>query len=385
VSNSAWRASKGKRTRLEVQAFYACHERSIASVVNALRNGRMPSGKFRQFTIFDPKQRTITAAAFIDRVAHHALVAPIHDPLDSWLSHTSFACRRGKGVHAAALYAQRQCRRFDVYLKMDVRNYFEQVNHALLLSLLQKRLAGDELFTLISSVLEGYCAAPGRGLPIGALTSQQFANVYLNPADQWLIHQPQVRAHCRYMDDTVIWFDSAGAARAVFKAYSDWLLSTCRLELKPALIQKCRFGLSFCGYRIFPHHLRPGRRRLRRCEQHLRYWQRQYTEGNIDINRLQQNTDSAYAILQPGKCRHWQRYALKPGAGAWCAAARGTTTAGTCVPPCVTTTPLTTATTILASAWSQLAADCQQATKSRGPAYRPVLCLFAGKSKRAGT
>lgn len=313
VSVAAQRAAKGKRSRPEVEHFFANAEKSITRVCDALRRGHMPCGEFRQFTICDPKQRIITAAPFIDRVAHHALVAPLLWPLDSWLAHTSYACRIGKGVHAAALYAQRQCRRFDVYLKMDVRGYFEQIGHALLLALLRKRVTGKELFDLIHSVLGGYGTAEGRGLPIGALTSQQFANVFLNPADQWLQSDKRVRAHCRYMDDTIVWCDSAEVARNVYRDYQLWLAEHLSLQLKPAIIQYCRFGLGFCGYQISPHLLRPGRRRLHRCEQRLQHWQQQYRSGVIDMLELQRNTDAVFAVLQPGECRRWQQHMLERG------------------------------------------------------------------------
>lgn len=171
VAAAAHRAAKGKRTRPEVIRFFTQPEQSIAAVAKALCEGELPIGEFHRFTIHDPKLRDIAAAPFVDRVAHHAIVAPILWPLESWLAHTSFACRQGKGVHAAALYAQRQCRRFPVYLKMDVKGYFDSINHQHLLALLRRRLRGEHLFRLIKAVLASYGSRGGYGLPIGALTS----------------------------------------------------------------------------------------------------------------------------------------------------------------------------------------------------------------------
>lgn len=307
VSSAAVRAAKGKRARSEVKRFFLNPEQSLAAVSARLRRGQLPVGEYHRFIIHDPKRREITAAPFVDRVAHHAMVAPMVWPLESWLAHSSFACRRGKGVHAAALYAQRQCRRFPVYLKMDVSGYFENISHQLLTQVLRRRLKGENLFLLIDAVLNSYHNRPAYGLPIGALTSQQFANVYLNSADQWLQAHPLVRAHCRYMDDIVVWCDSTAPARLLFESFSVYLSDQWRLALKPPLIQKSRFGLTFCGYRIFPGELKPGRRRLRRCKQQVRHWQRQYQRGYIDSCRLQQNTDSVMAILNPGQSLQWRR------------------------------------------------------------------------------
>lgn len=307
---AAHRAARGKRDRPDVQAFFCQFERSLARVQQALLDARLPEGRYRRFSIRDPKPRLIHAAPFADRVAHHALMRPMETPLDQWQPATSFACRRGKGVHAAVAYAQRQTRRYPWYVKMDVSGYFEHIDHAVLIRLLHRRLKGDWLFRLIEAVLASYCSSPGRGLPIGALTSQHFANTYLVPADQWLIAHPLCRAHCRYMDDTVIWAESREAANHLWRAYQQWFEETLHLSLKPVVLQRSDQGLTLCGIRIRPHVLRPGRRRQRRFRQQLTHSERAYETGDIDMPTLQRHVDSLVAMLAPGQSLAWRRSLL---------------------------------------------------------------------------
>ena len=304
---AAHRAARGKRDRPDVQAFFVRLERSLSHVQQALLDARLPNGSYRRFSIRDPKPRIIHAAPFADRVAHHALMQPMEAPLDQWQPATSFACRRGKGVHAAIAHAQRQCRRYPWFVKMDVSGYFEHIDHAVLIRLLHRRLKGPWLFRLIEAVLASHCSVPGRGLPIGALTSQHFANTYLVPADQWLISHPLCRAHCRYMDDTVVWAESREEANMLWRAYQDWLKETLHLSLKPVVVQRACHGLTLCGIRIRPHALRPSRRRQQQFRSQLRHWESAYQDTEIDMLTLQRRVDSLVAMLSPGESLEWRR------------------------------------------------------------------------------
>lgn len=307
LAAAAHRAARGKRQRTDVRAFFADFEQSLEAVQRALSEGRLPDGSYRRFSIRDPKPRVIHAAPFPDRVAHHALMSPMAEHLNDWQVATSFACREAKGAHAAVQYAQRQMRRYGVYLKMDVIAYFDAIDHRKLMSLLCQRLKGKDIFPLIDAVLATYSTTMGKGLPIGALTSQHFANVYLTPADRRLLSQPSVRAHCRYMDDTVVWCNTVAEASDLFREYAQWLETNWALKLKPPVIQSSRQGLVFCGYRIKPHSIRPGRRRLRRFNRLLRHWHKAFDAYEIDEKQLQQRVDSLLAMLQPAETHRWRK------------------------------------------------------------------------------
>ncbi|OED39395.1 hypothetical protein AB833_15825 [Chromatiales bacterium (ex Bugula neritina AB1)] len=306
VMHAARLAARGKREREPVKRFFSTLEQSVSLVQSALLQARLPRGEFTRFIINDPKRREIHAAPFADRVAHHAIISKLGPPLDKWQPDTSFACREGKGVHAAAKYAQRQCRRAPVYIKLDISGYFQHIDHRILQSILARRLQG-ECLKLVSSVLQCFNDSNGKGLPIGALTSQHFANTYLVLADRWAMAQPETVAHCRYMDDTVLWCHSLADARKLVAGYREYVGDELALVPKQAVIQRSAQGLGFCGLRIFPNRIHAGRRRLRRFVARLRYWERAWERGAISDLDLQRNSQACLASLLPADTLRWRQ------------------------------------------------------------------------------
>lgn len=178
LTAAAWRAAAGKRHRREVRLFLASLDRSLAQLAADLHAGLAPANRFRTFTIFDPKRRTIHAPIFRDRVVHHALMAHVGPELEQRLIFDSYACREGKGNLAAVQRAQHFARRYRWYGKLDVRGYFHSIDHEVLKTGLRRCVKGPAL-RLCHRIIEGFTTTPGRGLPIGALSSQYFANWYL--------------------------------------------------------------------------------------------------------------------------------------------------------------------------------------------------------------
>jgi hypothetical protein len=127
-----------------------------------------------------------------------------------------------------------------------------------------RRFKGSVL-ELIRQVLQTHESAPGRGLPIGALTSQHFANQYLGEADRFVLALPECRAHVRYMDDLVLWCESRAAGRAIHAALTEYLIDHLGLRLKPPCLMPTSAGLGFCGMRIYPGTIKLGMRRRRAC------------------------------------------------------------------------------------------------------------------------
>ncbi len=310
VSRALLKASRGKRHRPDVGKALGNVEVTINRVATALRKGEMPLGEFHSFNIADPKRRVIHAAPFLDRIAHHAIVQHLEPTLEGVLLPSVFACRRGKGVHAAIAYAQRQARRYNWVMHIDIAQYFPSIDHQNLRQQLQRRFRGDGL-RLLDAVIDSHQRQTGKGLPIGALTSQYFANHYLNEADRWCLAQAGINAHCRYMDDFLLWSDDPGSLRAVRDQLADFLQQRLSLNMKPALIQRSQIGLLFCGIRIKPFSLRASIRRRRRYRHVLEYWQRQWCNGTIDSLQLQRSYDAIQAMLMPSDELQWRRQCLK--------------------------------------------------------------------------
>lgn len=231
------RAAQGKHDRLEVLRHDLHAEKILWRLQRQLRDGSYRHGKYRTFKIYDPKERDVSAAPFTDRIVHHALVSQIEPLFERIFIDDSYACRRGKGTHRAVLRLQHFLRsvhdRFGQFyvLRADIRKFFATINHAILLRLLSQQIRDRRTLALcgqiigsyreISQPLNGQLAleigspppqanleskpiTQPSGQPIGNLTSQLFANVYLNELDQFVKHSLREKYYLRYMDDFLI-------------------------------------------------------------------------------------------------------------------------------------------------------------------------------------
>ncbi len=307
LAESAYAAGKGKRQRPEVAAFFADWEGSLERLQDGVLSGTLPRGCYRAFSVRDPKCRLIHAPCFEDRVFHHALFAYAGPVLERAMVDTSFACRAGKGPLAAVQRAQSAMRRWPWYVKVDVRGYFDSIDHARLLDLLARRFKGAPVLMLFERVLATYCTRSGKGLPIGTLASQYFANYYLDALDRLILEQLGARDHVRYMDDSVWWCDDREQAKEMLRRVSTFAREVCLVEIKEtAQINHSRHGLSFLGYRILPGTLRLSRRRRRSYTRLRQHWEHAYLAGRVDTQGLQSGYASVHAITQHADARGWR-------------------------------------------------------------------------------
>jgi len=312
LSEAAWRAARGKRHRVEVRAFFANLETELSLLGSDLLRGSAPYGRYHVFQIHDPKPRIITAPCFRDRVIHHALIQKIGPRLEAALVPSCVACRRGMGNLAAIEAAQRGLRRADWYVHLDIKSYFDSIDHRILIGLLDRYLKGHDLIPLVIRLLESHETAPGKGLPIGALTSQYFANLYLDGLDRFLRERVRVRHHVRYMDDTVWWTDNKARALESRRLARTWLGEHRSLEVKgQGIVNRSDLGLTFCGYRIQRSRLRLTRRKRERYRAGLRKWERFYREGRIDDRRLQAGYWAIHAPTAHADAARWRRACLE--------------------------------------------------------------------------
>jgi retron-type reverse transcriptase len=306
------KAARGKRQREPVIRFLRDAENSLNRLAADILGERLPYGRFRTFTIHDPKRRTIHAACFEDRVFHHALINLASPVLERAMLPTSFACRPGLGVHRAAQSVHRSIRRFAWYCQIDISSYFANIDHEILLVILWRRFKGEGFGWQLQRLLERYHYQPGKGLPIGSLTSQYFANYYLDGLDRLLNGLPQVSAHVRYMDDIVWWGKDKEEVRQVLQQVQAYLAEQRRLTIKPSWrLQRSNQGIGFCGYRILPGSIRLSLRRKRRYQQRRRYWEHQYRLGHISATQLQNAYAAVHAILQGTDSAAWRGQNLR--------------------------------------------------------------------------
>ena len=311
-----WAAARGKRARPDVAAFLASAVQSgsptghaapdLAAIQSALLRGKLPIGRLRCFAIRDPKPRIIHAAAFPDRVAHHALMRLLEPRLEQALVPSSYACRPGKGAHAAVLEARTQARRWPWVLKLDVEHCFPNIPHDRLLALLARRFKGSAQ-ELARNIISGFEAAPGRGLPIGSLTSQHFANQYLGEADRHALSCPECLAHIRYMDDFLLFCAGKEAAMHLYRSMAEFCGDQLGLRLKQPCLLPTSAGLGFLGLRVYPGTIRLGRRRMKSWRRHRANWEGLWWRGEIGDAELQRAYASLHALTLPADSRGFRR------------------------------------------------------------------------------
>ncbi|MGF1528705.1 MAG: reverse transcriptase domain-containing protein [Candidatus Competibacterales bacterium] len=312
LARAAQLAARGKRTRPDVRHFFHRFEYHLNRVAVAIYDGQLPTGRCRQFAIRDPKLRLIHAACFEDRVFHHAVMAHAGPVLDRALVPSSYACREGLGHHVAVQAVQRQLRCFPWFVKIDIQHYFDAIEHDRLLALLARRFKGQAFLALLQRVVAVYHTTPGRGLPIGSLTSKHFANYYLNGLDRYLLETLGVKAHVRYMDDILWWCPTQAQARESLAQAIAYAREQRGLTVKPTTqINRSACGVSFCGYRVKRGAILLSRRRRRRYQQLRRGWEQAYLAGEIDERGLQRAYAAVHAITLPADARGWRRENLR--------------------------------------------------------------------------
>lgn len=305
------RAALGKCGRTDVESYRCDLDGELRFLHEGLLCGDYPVGTMRRFTIRDPKPRVIHAPCFRERVLHHALIAQMGPIMDRALVHDVYACRVGKGAHVAVQRVQQHTRRWPWYAQIDIRQYFPNIDHRVLLDLIARKFSDHDLLSLVSRIVAAHEDAPGRGLPIGALTSQNFANLYLAQADRLILEHPASRGYVRYMDDLVWWGESRQAVRKVLDEACSFITDVLRLEVKtPVRIARSAEGVSFCGHRIFRDRLLLSRRRKVRYVTARRHAEGLFARGEIDATGLQRLMDAALAITVGADAAVWRHAQL---------------------------------------------------------------------------
>jgi len=279
-------ARRGKRHKLEVALFEQDVERQLFEIQEALTSNNFEFQGYRSFIITDPKERVICAAPFRDRVVHHAICNIIAPLMDMALLDDVYACRTGKGTHLAIKKAMSMMKKHQWVLKMDIKKYFYTIDHDILLTTLANRFIDVQVMDLISKLLKTYHSdlsyyfrfpqdnlfdiARPRGLPIGNLTSQWFANFYLNPIDRLIKQKLKLPGYVRYMDDFILFADTKDdlfhTKEEVIQA-----LQLLRLQAndKKTQIFPIKNGFPFLGLYLRQNRLRILRSNLKRIKRRL--------------------------------------------------------------------------------------------------------------------
>ena len=252
-----YKAAKSKFYRHSIVHFNLNLEENIHSISKELRDETYQFGKYRCFYVHEPKKRLIESACFRDRVVHHSIHQTLEPIFDSQFYYYSYACRTGRGHHRAALLMKKwiTLNPDKFFLKCDIRKFFPSIDREILLKILSKTITDEKLIRCLRKLIFN---APNTGIPIGNLTSQLFANIYLNELDQFVKRTLRVKKYIRYMDDFVLIADSYVEARNLRIEIEKFLEEKLSLVLSPQKVQisTCREGISFLGFFIKPNEMR---------------------------------------------------------------------------------------------------------------------------------
>lgn len=261
--NSWHEFRQGKRSKADVQEFERKLEDNIFRISRELKGKTYYHGHYTSFYITDPKLRHIHKAEVRDRIVHHAVYRVLYPIFDPSFIYDSYSCRNGKGTHRAVKRLEDFSRKVSknyiepcFALKCDVRKFFFSVDHKILFELIKRRVKDEAVLDLVNEIIESFHVDMDKGIPIGNLTSQLFANIYLDELDQFVKHVLKVKYYLRYCDDFVILSDNIAYLESVRVAIEQFLQEELKLSFHEdkITIRKLRQGIDFLGYVIFPHH-----------------------------------------------------------------------------------------------------------------------------------
>lgn len=257
----AWQEfAKGKRKKPDVQKFEFSLEDNLFSLYGALKNKTYQHSQYTAFNVCDPKLRRIHKAIVADRVLHHAIFRVLYPIFDKSFIFDSYSCRTGKGSHRAvrrledfSRKSSKNNRRNIFALKCDIKKFFDSIDQKILLEIIKKKIKDKNTEWLIERIVKSF----PTGIPLGNVTSQLFANIYLNELDQFIKHNLKAGYYLRYCDDFIILNEDVKYLRELIIEINNFLNKKLKLKLHPdkIIIRKHRQGIDFLGYVALPHYL----------------------------------------------------------------------------------------------------------------------------------
>lgn len=306
-----WKAAKGKSGRHDVIAFRKDFDLYIRKLHGGLLAHRPDIGHYRFFQVHDPKPRSICAAAFPERVLHHAVMNVCEPVLEAYAVSDSYACRKGKGNRKALDRARQFARKHSWYLKLDIRKYFDSIDHGVMMDALARRFKDRDLLHLFQDLLETYHTKPGRGMPIGNLISQHLANFYLGRFDHWIKEDRRVSGYLRYMDDFLLFGRDRPYLKTELALVREFLFRELALDLKENIqLNRCRHGIPFLGYRVFPDGIRLSPRSRRRFVQKFMAYEGKWHDGEWTSVDLARHMESLIDFTRTAGARSFRRHII---------------------------------------------------------------------------
>lgn len=254
---------KGKTKKDDVKKFKNDLVKNLLNLHYELKSKTYKHSIYHSFYIHDPKLRHIHKATVKDRVLHHAIFRILYPIFDKTFIFDSYSCRIGKGTHKAVNRLNQFARKVNqnhtkpcFVLKCDIKKFFDSINHKILIKIVKKKVADENVIWLIEKILRSYQVSEGKGIPMGNIISQLFANIYMNEFDQFIKHKLKEKYYIRYCDDFIILNVDQNELRGKIFNINEFLNNYLKLSLHPNKISIERYhrGIDFLGYISFDHH-----------------------------------------------------------------------------------------------------------------------------------
>ena len=324
------KARRNKRFNPHVSEFEFNLENELLQLKHELEIMTYQPRPLKQFVIRDPKTRLISASHFRDRVVHHALCNIIEPIFDKTFISDSYANRKSKGTLAAVLkfdeYKRKVSRNgkllpetnnnnmvFGYALKADIRHYFDSVDHEVMMQIIERKIKDKKVLWLMRKILDNHnCKVAGKGMPIGNLTSQFLANVYLNELDYFVKHKLKARYYIRYVDDFVI-LHSSRERLEIYKGKISDFLKTIKLELHPekSKVVSLHAGVKLLGFRVFYEYKLLKKSNIRKMENRIEHFTEMYKDGIIEKAEIFESMEGWHAYAMHANTYKLRRVMMK--------------------------------------------------------------------------
>lgn len=295
------KAKRGTKTS-EAQKFEFNLEKEILQLRKEILENSYKSKKYRYFKLKGLKEREISVAAFRDRVVHHALVNILEPIFEKTFIYDSYANRKNKGLLKGIKRLQKMLKSDSGYfLKCDIRKFFDNINYEILEKIIKRKIKDEKILNLIDIIIRNDIQKE-KGLPIGNLTSQFFANIYLTGFDHFIKEELKVKKYVRYMDDFVIVDKSIERIKEIKSEIKKYLENQLELQLKKeaTYINKINNGISFCGVRIFQKTIRIKKESYNLSYQKIKIRLKEFQKEEISEEDLYETLNSIFG--------YWKQY-----------------------------------------------------------------------------
>ena len=293
------KARKGKNAKNETIEFQMRTDIEFNYIRKRMLDGTIKFGDYNFFKVYDPKERNICAATFRDRVIHHSIMNICEKYFENRMICNSFACRKNKGSHKAVSKCQEYSVRNRYYMKMDIKKYFDSINHDILKDMLKKIFKDKILISIFDKLINSYETEKGAGLPIGNLTSQYFANYYLTYLDKYITENLKHNFYIRYMDDFIIFSNDKKLLKQELTNIRFFLKNKLNLTLKEnVMINATNEGLNFLGYKIYPNIIRLMKKSKQRFIKKIKNYRYNYKSGSYNETDIARRLNGIFNFLK---------------------------------------------------------------------------------------